>query len=818
MDVSKLTAQDAEKLAEMKRTKAPLGVIHPVHTTVRRPPSSKVPDLTITAAQVQPGPKPQGRGKLPEHLIHCDVLSSPKRPPEGQLAPKNFMPGFQRPKTAKQQKIIQNVTEQILSALPLQVKKIAVHRKLTVLTKKDTRQSTEEYLSKVRRNLNKKTVKRRLREDVKQEGGQVMAKLDEAFTRLEITETQYNAARKELEMLVDTIESQLWKEKTLSRFMHKTQVGEVTLQKLKRHFNSQQVEREGLLISMQRFVHALKVWKEQTTDVTKGMVFSVTDLEKYLEENLYKLGPEDRTGISYFLERMHKHLQRLSIIKPVESLPLSGLERIVEDCFVKWDGERVMLEGVFRDIETALEQEEKIRDEVKMNKGGKELELKIIAEFVNQYFDKLEESIIRKKEAIENLLERIHKGTDKPQLWVEMMKNMRESIENEELERELEALNEEAEIIQHPGKKRHKSPLTRPKTATDRVKSNIGKHAVRFTEEKKAKEEEKKEKVNSKTLEKDYSGSISLKNPLEMTNLSAGSEQDDVIGLLNAPVTVNRENPTNSGKFQRLDSAPLSVSTLKPEETVTPKPILDRTSTLPAEETKGTSFLSTLMKKPTEEDKKSAELRALKEMSPFQSLEMHIPKHRPRSPVDFPSKIAEIEHKRGTHRGKQIAEKAVETDKNRSQLIASGEREFSVYLDEKGEAYDPEERFRQERESMKNHIDPRYVEEMMRRTPGPDGTWYVRPHHLKSVTYHPYSIDDNPTAVHYQSTFDPPTSNPLPAAPTDQRSTAVGYLERTVEDLKCELEERRRRTEAERVPMTGSYLGWVGRAVETVNP
>lgn len=812
MDVSKLTLQDADQLSEMKRMKAPLGVIHPVHRTAKRPPYSRTPDLTITATTVKPGPKPQFRPATSEHSDEPIVQRSPKRPPEGHLAPKNFMPGFQKPKSAKQQRGMKNLLGQILYELPLQIKKQALHRKVSILTKKDTRQSTEEYLAKVRRNLNKKVAKRRLREDVRQEGGQVMAQLDQAFTQLAISESQYHAARSELEGLVEAIESQLWKEKTLSRFMHKTQVGEVTLQKLKRLLGGQQMEREGVLLAMQRFVYELKRWKSQQSDPTQPLVFSLADLEVYLQDNLHRLLPEDRTGISFFLERMQKHLQRLSVLKPVEILPATGLEKIVEETFVKWDGERLILEGVIRDIEAALEQEKKIREEVKLGKGGAELELKIVAEFVNQYFDKLEENIRRKKEGIEQILEKLKNGREKPEMWANMIKNLREQVENEELEKEWKELNREAEFLKS-SQKPHKGLKPGSKSSPVHAKSNIGKGAIRFLEEDKAKDRETDRERRETAAKPDYRGSASLKNPLDLTNSSASSESDEVISLLNNPA--RKEEELNAR--ERPGMLPRSASAF-PQPSTRLSPIAEQTEPVArVEEAKaagGKSLLGGLLKKPTEEDSKLAELRALKELSPFQSLEEIIPKRKSLSSSDFQARLQEIELKRGTRRGVRVEEKAVETDKTRSQLIESGEREFSPYLDEAGQRYDPEERFRQERESLRNHIDPRYVEEMLKRTPDPASTWYIRPHHLKSVTYHPYSIDDNPAPLRYQQTFDPPPAS----GSEDLRDSALGYLQRTVEDLKCELEERRRRQAVDSMPATGSYLGWVGKAVETMHP
>ena len=818
MDVSKLTLQDADQLAEMKRVKAPLGVIHPLHTSAKRPPYSRTPDLTITATTVKPGPKPQVRPANSEFTDEPVAQRSPKRPPEGHLAPKNFMPGFQKPKSAKQPRGMKNLLGQILYELPLQIKKQALHRKVSILTKKDTRQSTEEYLAKVRKNLNKKVQKRRLREDVRQEGGQVMAQLDQAFTKLAISEGQYHAARSELEGLVEAIESQLWKEKTLSRFMHKTQVGEVTLQKLKRLLGGQQMEREGILLAMQKFVYELKRWKSQQVDLNQTLVFSLADLEVYLQDNLHRLLPEDRTGISYFLERMQKHLQRLSVLKPVEILPAAGLEKIVEETFVKWDGERLILEGVIRDIEAALEQEKKIREDVKLGKGGADLELKIVAEFVNQYFDKLEENIRRKKEGIEQILEKLKSGQEKPEVWANMIRTLREQVENEELEQEWKELNRESEILKS-SKKPHKALKSGSRSSPIQAKTNIGRGAIRFTEDTKAKERETDRERPATAEKQDYRGSTSLKNPLDLTTSSVSSESDDVISLLNNPA--RKETELNAREEKPKPSQSPRPGSAFPQAAAPTRlsPIAEKAEpvTRPGEAKAagGKSLLGGLLKKPTEEDTKLAELRALKELSPFQSLEEIIPKRKPMSSTDFQARLQEIELKRGTRRGVRVEEKAVETDKTRSQLIESGEREFSAYMDEAGQQYDPEERFRQERESMRNHIDPRYVEEMLKRTPDSTSTWYIRPHHLKSVTYHPYSIEDNPAPLRYQNTFDPP---PPASGTEDLRGSAVGYLEKTVEDLKCELEERRRRQEVERMPTTGSYLGWVGKAVEAMNP
>ena len=154
---------------------------------------------------------------------------------------------------------------------------------------------------------------------------------------------------------------------------------------------------------------------------------------------------------------------------------------------------------------------------------------------------------------------------------------------------------------------------------------------------------------------------------------------------------------------------------------------------------------------------------------------------------------------------------------SRSELMKSKHVVFHPYMDPDGSIYNPNERFIQSTISpipKEDEKEAHFVKEMMKRRPNESSPWFIRPHHLKSVTQHPLSVADDPN--YYIPTVKLPDRNePQPAI--DEREHALSYLEQALSDLKCELSERKKAAAYEAISETpdNKYNGWVAKVAET---
>lgn len=154
---------------------------------------------------------------------------------------------------------------------------------------------------------------------------------------------------------------------------------------------------------------------------------------------------------------------------------------------------------------------------------------------------------------------------------------------------------------------------------------------------------------------------------------------------------------------------------------------------------------------------------------------------------------------------------------SRSELMKSKHVVFHPYMDPDGSVYNPNERFIQSTISpipKEDEKEVHFVKEMMKRRPDESNPWFIRPHHLKSVTQHPLSVPDDPN--YYIPTVKLPDRNE-PQPPIDEREHALSYLEQALSDLKCELSERKKAAVYEAISETpdNKYNGWVAKVAET---
>ena len=154
------------------------------------------------------------------------------------------------------------------------------------------------------------------------------------------------------------------------------------------------------------------------------------------------------------------------------------------------------------------------------------------------------------------------------------------------------------------------------------------------------------------------------------------------------------------------------------------------------------------------------------------------------------------------------------TPTTRSEFIKSGIKQFSPYMDKDGNVFDPQERFPNIKPDDVDPLDPYFLEEIGNMSPNPSTDWYIRSHHLRSFTNHPLSVNDNPNSYKAQIKFD--VQENVNNKPVDQRDEAIYHLEKTLEDLKNELNTRKRIAAVNNFSNENRYAGHLIKAVSPV--
>ena len=62
-----------------------------------------------------------------------------------------------------------------------------------------------------------------------------------------------------------------------------------------------------------------------------------------------------------------------------------------------------------------------------------------------------------------------------------------------------------------------------------------------------------------------------------------------------------------------------------------------------------------------------------------------------------------------------------------------------------------------------------------------DGKWFIRPHHVESLTKHPQSIKDDILNTHYFSNYNQDHGKPVVK---DDCEEAIQYIEKSLKELK----------------------------------
>jgi hypothetical protein len=813
MQVSKLTHSDAETLADYKRTKAPLGVIHPLPSKVVKDSDDEdFSDLVITAKPLKPGQRAESKPELPAHLVSPVMRKkSPAkqapRPPWGRRKPAKKSGKIM---TAKQQAELKAVSLNILKSIPEFMSTLSKKKKLSLLRGKDLATSTREYKSKIANlaHVNKD------KERVKLEDGQDEAfrLLNQKFSKLQLSEEEYNKTYAEVQELRRLYDQQIWKEKIIGRFLAEHTEGDLDIKALNRLLGQRQLKQEHAFLAMQKFSVGLKDFLMTKDQLSYVVAVKMGELSSFIRGYTPKLSETDRDHVIYFIEQV-----KLGITDShQENLSIKAFEETLERLFVTWDQEKAMIEAFNEDVTQAFCYEQKVNVEEIFRsdrpKSSKQLELRIVAEFISQYFDRLSDSMKKKIQTLERILYKLTYGKEMPRAWGDLLKGAKEEVKDAprtaaQVSGAPQARPESAKP-KTTGLLQGRPESAKPQTTAPQKAGVTGRAPAK-------RPESAKPSVPSKAADL----GVSRKNPLDsLTSLNESMDKDldDFINVLNAkePAKSSASSSPRAPLPSKLSQEPSIPAKGNPSSLISQKPSVQG---------RGPQ-----LNPPSISPKRSnsPEFRAPsrytnpedfgKNYSPFASIEGPLRESNSERIQGYKSRLAQLEAQQAVR--SEFDEQGVRL--SRADLLKTGAVKFAPYLDAEGKLFDPAEKFKyMERPNARaTDIDPLYLFEMTQKKPGKEDDWFVRPHHLQSVTNHPFSINDDPLVVRKKDL--PSTTRPPPSKEHAPREQAVSHLESVLDDLKCELEERRRAlrtkvytTEADEQEQR--YTGWVAKAADT---
>lgn len=777
--MSKIVKIDSEQLSNFKWRKCLLGVIHPEHTPLLKVDQKDTfEDLVVTAKPAQLNFK---SAYVPPPSVPVRREHNPNR------RPKSAKPGT-------------DVVSEALKTIPEAKSARKNFIRTSMIAGKDLKNSLSDYksrlLSKKSEILNKKS----LISKFNQQTDQIDKMLSSKFKTTEISNTEYTNIQQEISKLRLDYESQLWKQKIIIKFLSNKEQ-DLDIQELDRIFAEVQLRQEKELINIQHFVLQLR---EITVTQSRSLVPYVRIdhiskiLNQYSESN-----HQIREILMNFLEKVKIQLGKDGIDKDTnELLPFSVLEKTVSGIYSKWEREKSILEGFLNDIMNAFCEEFNLSKEIIVSnkpRNKRELEIKVVAEFINMYLEKLHVSIENKIRSLEKLKYSIENGKQIPKSFSDVLLSYIKLPEKPSPENNgPKNLKTSGQKSPERSKSRSKSPksknssLYRKKSPEKplKTKSNVGKSAKKYPSSHLSSIPEEEKKTSNL--------SISKKNPLDsITSLNQPLEDDldDIISDLNP----SKKDPYS--KTPNIFNNPsLKVKNVQknPKETF---------SSLKKPEKDSKGSLSSLRKVEMDSTDGLFNFRPNKvfeQKEVFASIDAPILKSSERPPIEFVYKsISDLESIR-------FPKKPPET---RSDLINSGIQAFHPYMDKDGTIFNPQERFPNIKAADIDPLDPYFLEKMGSSSPDPDKNWYIRPHHLRSFTNHPLSVNDNPNFYKAQITSD--LKDNL-NADKDERDVAISHLEKVLDDLKSEIESRKRISAVNGFNNDGRLSGYLYKAVSPV--
>jgi len=673
MNVTKLVKTELSS----KWGKPTLGVINPEHTPVlKEDPNDDFSDMQVTGTTLKPSKKQFSKPELPKHLSQLETTKTKTKPTPLKASKKP---------SSTEKKRVRDIASELLKEIPKVAMKNTAFRRISLIAGKDLRTSVSDYNSKLLRNKEACKFVSSKKKEWKDSAASVISKAGKAFQENKLSEEEYQKLKEELEQIKTNYQEQLWKQKVLTDFLCLREGTQLDLQELNLMLEETKFSQEKQVLEIQNFV--LKAKEKLVSNISKTLL--IEELEELAQEFNWKAHNCINETVNNFLYRVKQSTHS-------NEVPLKLLEQQVVDTYSKWQRQESYLNMFVEDI-TGVFCTEFNLDKASLNSEKltkkKELETRVVSEFINQYLDKLQSTLLKKSKRLEAIQYKIETGKEMPKKWEEFISEAKEK-----------------QTTKPKKTQNNRAPNKRPGS------SNVGSSTKKF-----------------------------LKNWFKHD-----SEIDEVIDLVN-----------QSSQKSKIEPIPASSS---------PRVL------------------------------KSTSKRKVTPECPFSSIAVDVPKPQTNKSIE--------------HLFVQLQDPPEPPSFNtRSELLKSGNAPFHPFMDKEGKIFDPQERFHHISNPKENYVDPKYIQTMAQKSPAPSQDWFVRPHHLKSVTQHPFSVQDDPQYYRNMELLGTQANQSTPNQEPDKRQEAISHLESTLAQLKSEVEARRRGQYAE---LKGGE-GWVGRAIEGIS-
>lgn len=688
----------------------------------------------------------------------AQLLTKPSWVPPASIPVKREPNPSRRPKSAKPGT---NIVQEAFNSIPEAKPDRKNFFRTSVIAGKDLKNSISTYKSHLNSKKSEISQTKYKKTQYLQETQKIDQLLSEKFQTAKISDSEYTEIKNEVLKLTSEYDIQLHKQKIIINFLALKE-DQLDLQELNRMFAEIQLRKEKQLIVLQHFVLRLK---EECVSRARSLIayVNVDSVSQVLNE-FAAAGSQDKEILIEFLEKVKIQLRKDGLDKDSnEFLPFGCIEKVITSIYVKWEKEKNVLEGFLNDVlnlycdEFNLSKEEVVKS--KMKNGKQETVSKVVAEFINMYLIRLHNSIESKIKRLEYLKNIIENGKPQTVSWTDALLKF---VKFDGSKKKVQSSEKDSSV------NRSKSPQTKPERKKSKSppqknlkKSNVGKSAQRFKPSHLSSIPEEKKKIHASKTGKAQTS-------------QADDEIDDIISDL---------NPPKGGLLGLFNAKPSSSSSKIPANPTKRKQEMDSTEGL-------FNF------RPT----KVQESRDL-----FGSIDAPLMKSVEKPGTDYVMRsISDIESIR-------FPKKPPET---RSEFIKSGIRPFSAYMDKDGSYFNPQERFPDIKSSEIDPLDPYFLQSIGNLSPDPKTDWYIRSHHLRSFTNHPLSANDDPSF--YKAQMELNIKDQVQNKGLDMRDEAIKHLEKTLEDLKCEINTRKRTAAVSQFEDSNGFAGHLSKAITPV--
>lgn len=388
MQVSKLTPEDFQTLLRHRRIKHHLGVIHPLpcKRAVTDVDDSAISRLTVKAEAVKIEER-QGNKPGPRLAVPMRRRSPGKQTVQPAWGSRSF--------NKQLGKVSLDVPEKALSSK---------QRGATgfLLGGKDLETSTGEYKQKLAHLLNKPS--HTTRTEFTEDQAQALKLLSQKASGSQLSDEEYKEAKEGIEKIGVLYDQQVLKEKVISGLLCEHTQGGLDIKALHGLLGQRQLRQHHTFTAMQRFCRCLEESLVEKTGTSYAVGLQTEALSRAILSYEPKLSETERAHLTYFLQQI-----QLSVTAPLQARsPVKAVEECLDKLYEAWDQEQTLIADFIEDATQAVCYEQNLDRQAissrNRSRSSVQLELRVVAEFISQYLDRLRGSLNKRYKALKAIL------------------------------------------------------------------------------------------------------------------------------------------------------------------------------------------------------------------------------------------------------------------------------------------------------------------------------------------------------------------------------------------------------------------------------